>query len=115
VTAPGFVDDLRPFLAASDIALNPMLSGGGSNIKMFDYLAAGLPVLSTPFGARGLEGAIGRALEICQIGEFASRLRQLVGSNELAARGGEGRRLVLDRYDWSTISAAMSDSMRRFL
>jgi glycosyltransferase involved in cell wall biosynthesis len=115
VTAPGFVDELRPFLAASDVALNPMLSGGGSNIKMFDYLAAGLPVLSTPFGARGLEGATGRALEICQISEFASRLRHLAGSNELDARGEEGRRLVLDRYDWSTIAARMSDSMRLML
>ncbi|MFM8005405.1 MAG: glycosyltransferase family 4 protein, partial [Dolichospermum sp.] len=41
------------YLAASDLAINPMFSGSGTNIKMFDFMAAGLPVISTPTGARG--------------------------------------------------------------
>src|SRR5262249_23608295 len=43
------------FYHAADIALNPMFSGSGTNLKMLDYFAAGLPVISTPAGARGLE------------------------------------------------------------
>jgi glycosyltransferase involved in cell wall biosynthesis len=113
VTALGFVEDLRPYLAAADIALNPMLSGGGSNIKMFDYMAESLPVLSTPFGARGLEFAADGALEVCEIGDFAARLKQLVAADDLAERGRNGRRLVLEHYDWGVISARMAESMRR--
>jgi glycosyltransferase involved in cell wall biosynthesis len=48
-------DDLRKLLfQAADVGLNPMAGGSGTNVKMLDYLAAGLPVVTTPFGARGL-------------------------------------------------------------
>jgi len=41
-------------LSIADVALNPMRSGTGTNLKMLDYMAAGVPVISTEFGARGL-------------------------------------------------------------
>ncbi|HYM82298.1 MAG TPA: glycosyltransferase [Candidatus Limnocylindria bacterium] len=47
------VADLLPMLHAADIGLNPVVSGGGSNVKLPTYLAAGLAVVSTPFGLRG--------------------------------------------------------------
>ena len=45
--------DLAPVLQAADAGLNPVATGGGSNVKLPTYLAAGLAVLSTPFGLRG--------------------------------------------------------------
>jgi glycosyltransferase involved in cell wall biosynthesis len=44
-------------LRSCELALNPVSSGGGSNVKFADYLAHGLPVLTTSFGLRGIEGA----------------------------------------------------------
>ena len=38
-----------------DVAINPMFSGSGTNIKVLEYAAAGIPVLSTTFGMRGLD------------------------------------------------------------
>ena len=38
-----------------DFALNPMLSGSGTNLKMFDYMAAGIPIITTEFGTRGIK------------------------------------------------------------
>ncbi len=35
--------------------LNPVLRGGGRNIKMVDYLSHGLPVITTPIGFRGFD------------------------------------------------------------
>lgn len=37
-----------------DFALNPMISGSGTNLKMFDYMSAGIPIISTEFGTRGI-------------------------------------------------------------
>lgn len=37
-----------------DFALNPMTSGSGTNLKLFDYMAAGIPVITTEFGTRGV-------------------------------------------------------------
>ena len=45
--------DLAPVLQAADAGLNPVTIGGGGNVKLPTYLAAGLAVLSTPFGLRG--------------------------------------------------------------
>src|ERR1041385_4151238 len=45
--------DLASVLAVADVGLNPVTSGGGSNVKVPTYLAMGLAVLSTPFGLRG--------------------------------------------------------------
>jgi glycosyltransferase involved in cell wall biosynthesis len=45
--------DIGPVLHAADAGLNPVSGGGGSNIKVPTYLAAGLAVITTPFGLRG--------------------------------------------------------------
>ena len=45
--------DLAPVLQAADAGLNPVSTGGGTNVKLPTYLAAGLAVLTTPFGLRG--------------------------------------------------------------
>ena len=50
----GKVDDILPCFAASDFGINPIISGSGTNIKMFEYIASGMPILTTEFGKRGL-------------------------------------------------------------
>lgn len=49
----GRVPEVAPYLAAADAGLNAVTWGSGSNVKLFEYLAAHLPVISTEFGARG--------------------------------------------------------------
>ena len=56
VHRPGRLDDLRPAFAAADVAVNPVVTGSGSNLKLAEYLASGLPVVSTAVGLRGFEG-----------------------------------------------------------
>ena len=51
ITGP--VDEIYSYFAAADAALNPVEIGSGSNVKIFEYLAARLPVISTRFGVRG--------------------------------------------------------------
>jgi glycosyltransferase involved in cell wall biosynthesis len=70
----GFVADLRPFLAAADVAVNPVDRDSGSSVKLVEYLAAGLPVVSTPIGARGLGDQLG-GVRIVPREQFAEHLR----------------------------------------
>lgn len=53
VTGP--VPAVVPYFAAGDAGLNPITRGSGSNVKLFEYLVARLPVISTLFGVRGTE------------------------------------------------------------
>ena len=46
--------------ASPTSALNPMRSGPGRNLKMLDYALAGVPLVSSRFGARGLDLEPGR-------------------------------------------------------
>jgi hypothetical protein len=49
----GRVPEIVPYFAASDAGINLVTRGSGSNVKLFEYLAARLPVISTVFGVRG--------------------------------------------------------------
>lgn len=53
--ATGPVPEVLPYFAAADIGLNPITRGSGSNVKLFEYLVARLPVISTVFGVRGTD------------------------------------------------------------
>jgi glycosyltransferase involved in cell wall biosynthesis len=51
--ATGRVPEVAPYFAAADAGLNPVTRGSGANVKLFEYVAAKLPVISTTFGVRG--------------------------------------------------------------
>jgi glycosyltransferase involved in cell wall biosynthesis len=50
----GFVDDISIYFKASDIFLNPILTGGGVKTKVIEALAMNCTVISTEFGAIGI-------------------------------------------------------------
>ncbi len=103
------------FYHAADIALNPMFSGSGTNLKMLDYFAAGLPVVSTPAGARGLELGPDDCI-VCSVEEFVLRVEQLLNDGDACGRiGTDARRLAVDRYSWSMIAANAADAVRKLL
>jgi glycosyltransferase involved in cell wall biosynthesis len=79
-TATGPVDRVEPYFAAADAAINPMQSGAGTNVKMGEFMALRLPILSTPFGARGLDfhdGETGFLFEREALAPVLSRVRRL--------------------------------------
>lgn len=51
----GRVPAIEPYYAAADCMINPIFSGSGTSVKLAEAIAAKLPVLTTPVGARGFE------------------------------------------------------------
>ena len=60
-TATGPVERVEPYFAAADAGINPLLEGAGTNLKTCEFIAARLPMLTTPFGARGFHVAEGES------------------------------------------------------
>jgi glycosyltransferase involved in cell wall biosynthesis len=54
VTITGKVDDMRPYLWGAKLSIVPIRIGGGTRLKIYECMAAGVPVVSTTVGAEGL-------------------------------------------------------------
>ncbi|SDW03753.1 glycosyltransferase family 4 protein [Nitrosomonas communis] len=60
------------------VAINPMFSGGGSNVKLADFLMNGLYVVSTSFGVRGYPDLISAHVTIANQDSFAEVLQNVL-------------------------------------
>jgi glycosyltransferase involved in cell wall biosynthesis len=108
----------RTWLKASDFAVNPMTSGSGTNIKMFDFMAAGLPVVTTATGGRGIGDAEDSALLVVDRADkdFVDAVRRLASDPEgRAGRGRRARALIESSFSWERISPAVGDLLRSSL
>ena len=102
------------FFHAADLAVNPMFSGSGTNIKMLDYLAVPLPVVTTRVGARGILQEQGPAMRVARREEFASVVKELLRNTEERARlKHEARLLVEKHYSWERISRDLGQLVGR--
>lgn len=103
----------RAWLQLADMAINPMFGGSGTNIKMLEYMSAGLPVVTTPIGARGIETGV-RAFVVADKAGFASELSLLAGNAELRRTLGAAARTEAERhYSWERISAQVGHILSR--
>ncbi|MBB2182843.1 glycosyltransferase [Lachnospiraceae bacterium MD1] len=85
-----------------DFALNPMLSGSGTNLKMFDYISAGIPVITTEFGSRGIDSK--DAIILAEINEMHITINNL-DIHTLSKMVCKSRQYVESNFDWSKISS----------
>lgn len=104
----------RDYFAAADLALNPMFAGSGTNVKMFDFMAAGLPIATTPVGARGISTGAERAFEVASRDDFINTVHDLLQSPTAAHElGATARRVAEQRYSWERLSAQLGARLRR--
>jgi glycosyltransferase involved in cell wall biosynthesis len=104
-------DDMKNMLlGAADLGINPMFFGSGTNIKMFDFLAAGLPTIATPTGARGIDND--NAFIVAEAAEFPGIIGKLLSDRELYNKlSRNGPEMVRQRYDWNKISYRLGMKM----
>ena len=94
--------------AAADMAINPMFTGSGTNIKMLDFLAAGLPTITTPVGARGIHNRNQACFIVDDSSRFSDWINELRHNTRLrASLAAESRKLAEEIYDWRHISAQL--------
>jgi glycosyltransferase involved in cell wall biosynthesis len=105
-------EKMHSVLSISDIAINPVLAGSGINIKMLDYMAYGLPIVTTECGFRGINAEGRHPALIAPIEGFAENIRKLMDDAQLSTvMGEEGRLLVRQRYDWGPLSSKLQDAI----
>ena len=116
VNATGPLPSLGTCFQAADIAINPMMSGSGMNLKLIQYLSFGLPVLSTDFGARGFEATQEHGIVLAALEDFMASLSQLARDEEQRTRlGKNARRYAEKSFAWDAIVATRLRAMEALL
>ncbi len=104
----GEVDDITRNLClqACNVALNPMEYGSGTNLKMLDFFAAGMPVITTDQGSRGLLLKDQSQCLVRELADFPQAIADVIGPGAPAAAESAraARRLVEEVYDWDAIA-----------
>jgi glycosyltransferase involved in cell wall biosynthesis len=89
IVLAGFVEDLAAAYGRSACVVVPITVGGGTPLKFVEALAYGVPVVATPFAARGLQAAPGEHYrEGTDADSFAEGVLEVLrdGATQMAAR-----------------------------
>lgn len=106
VVITGTVEDIRPFSWDASVYVVPLRVGGGTRIKIFEAMAMGKAIVSTPVGAEGLpvENEKNILLEESEEGFARQVIRLLREPGERAELGREARKLVEENYSWGAVA-----------
>lgn len=101
----GFADDdvKQKLFETCDFAVNPMFSGSGTNLKMFDYMSAGIPIITTEFGTRGIDD------KSCFIIAEKDQMAEVINNFKLEdqrERVNKARTQAEEIFDWKVIAKA---------
>jgi glycosyltransferase involved in cell wall biosynthesis len=102
----GTVDDVRPHLWESAVSIVPLRIGGGTRLKIYEAMAAKIPVVSTSVGAEGLDVRDSENISIADAPrQFAEQCLALLDDSgarrRMAANAWE---MVSACYSWEVIS-----------
>jgi glycosyltransferase involved in cell wall biosynthesis len=116
------VDEVLDYAASADVGVSP-IEDACLNYryslpnKLFQYMAAGLPVVASHFDQvrEVVEGcAAGLTVDPSSAADMARAIRALVDDPGMSARMGENARAAVEaRYNWATAAATLSAVYRQ--
>lgn len=104
VTVTGTVPDVMPYLAEASVMAVPLLSGGGTRLKILEAFAASVPVVSTDVGAEGIEAIDGVHLRIATVDRFAQAIVDTLNDASREDMTSNARQLIKTHYEWAGIA-----------
>jgi sugar transferase (PEP-CTERM/EpsH1 system associated) len=111
VTVTGTVADVRPHVRRAAVSVAPMDVARGTQNKILESMAMGVPVVCTPLAARGVDAEPGRHL-LTASGprETADAVLALLGDPaRQAVLARSGRERVLSHHSWASSMARLDE------
>lgn len=111
VEVTGMVPDTRPYIADAAVYVVPLRMGSGTRLKMLEAMAMGKAIVSTSFGAAGIECVNEREVLIADTAqEFADAVVSLLRDRARAQQmGARARQLAVEKYDWRQLAAKFDE------
>ncbi len=106
IKVTGTVPDVRPWLHGSKLSIVPLRIGGGTRLKIYESMAARIPVISTTVGAEGLDYRDGETIQIADTPAlFAEHCLDLIEDVPSMNRMSEAAwNLVANHYSWHAVT-----------
>lgn len=108
----GFVEDLADEYRKAHIVVSPLRIGAGTQNKVLESLACGIPVVSTYVGFAGLElpDKESGVLPSNSSDEFILNMKKILSSNEYRNQLSEkGRNHIINNFSWKGISKKLEN------
>jgi sugar transferase (PEP-CTERM/EpsH1 system associated) len=115
VTVTGSVPDVRPFMQRSALMVAPLRIARGTQNKILEAMAQGLPVLTSPAAAGGVDALPGEHLHVADTPQewIAGILRVLNDPAERARLAAAGRQRVLSHHAWDASMRRLDNILAR--
>ena len=115
IRVTGTVPDVRPYLWNAQASIVPLLAGGGTRLKIYEAMAAGVPVVSTSLGAEGLTYTNGADIVLADGPEaFAAACLGLLDHRDHRDSIAQAAHaLVKSRFDWGAVAAEFQKILER--
>lgn len=111
----GVVPDLAAVYACTRVAINPVQSGTGLNIKSVEALGFGMPLLATSSGSRGLDAAAGQAMAVADSPTgFAQTALALLADVDALSRLSKGAQAFAKSWNDEQTDSFKSELFKRF-
>jgi sugar transferase (PEP-CTERM/EpsH1 system associated) len=103
VTVTGSVPDVRPHLLRSALMVAPLNLARGTQNKVLEAMAAGVPVVSSSVAAGGVDAVAGEHFLVADgpAGQAAAILAILENPGERERLAAAGRARMLSHHDWA--------------
>ena len=113
IRVTGTVADIRPYLWNSAVSIVPLRIGGGTRLKIYEAMAAQIPVVSTTIGAEGLSVNPPEDIRIADTPDrFASHCLELLASPEIRARLSHSAwQMVNSNFSWEHVARCFEKIM----
>jgi hypothetical protein len=104
VTVTGSVADVRPYVARAALTVAPLQIARGTQNKILESMAMGVPVVCSRQAAGGVDAVPGEHLLACDTREqMVDAITEVLGSRGLRERlSNAGRERVLTNHSWAS-------------
>ncbi len=115
VLVTGTVDDIRKHVQSCQVMVTPLVIARGTQNKILEGMAMGLPVVSSHLAARGVDAVVGEhILAATTPQQYADEIMSLFSDREKRHKFSRaGRERVLSHHNWPRAMALMGDCIER--
>jgi sugar transferase (PEP-CTERM/EpsH1 system associated) len=114
VKVTGYVPDVRPHLLDAAVAVAPLRIARGTQNKILEMMAFGVPVVATSQAARGIQGVPGEHLLVAdQVRDFAKLVVEFLQDQTLRAKFAVAARAQVEKvHSWPASMSILDDVLQ---